>query len=88
MKDKFTSRKFILAVLGAVGAASVSLSTFDGKTGAIAAIISIVVPAITYIITEGVIDAKAVGMLFHAAADVTEVIDSMDDEEKDEEVKG
>ncbi len=56
--EKFLSRKFILAVLSAIAGASVSLSELDGKAGAVFAVVSAVVPAVIYIITEGVVDAK------------------------------
>lgn len=81
--EKFASRKFILAVLSAIGGAAISLSQLEGKVGIIAAIISAIVPAVTYIITEGVIDAKAVGLLCNAVEDVAEVIEGDDGETED-----
>ena len=78
--EKYVSRKFILAVLSAIGGAAISLSQLEGKVGIIAAVISAIVPAVTYIITEGVVDAKAVGLLCSAVEDVAEVIEGDDGE--------
>ena len=89
MKDflkKLTSRKFILAVLSAVGGAAISLSTLPGKTGTISAIIAAVVPAITYIVTEGIVDAKAVSLACEAIQNVAAITNGED--KPDEEVKG
>lgn len=58
--DKFLSRKFILALLSTILGVSVSIAKLDGKVGAIAAIVSAVLPSVIYIIAEGTIDAKAV----------------------------
>lgn len=84
--EKFKSRKFLLAILSAVGGIAISLSALPGKVGIISAIISAIVPPVTYIITEGVIDAKAVGMLCDAISTTAELVEDI--EKEDEEVKG
>lgn len=84
--SKFASRKFLLAVVTAIGGAAIALSSFEGKVGAIAAIISAVVPVVTYIITEGVVDAKAVGLATQAIEEIYEITE--DDGEEEDEVQG
>ena len=84
--EKYKSRKFILAVLSAVGGIAISLSALPGKVGVISAIISAIIPPVTYIITEGVIDAKAVGMLCDAVSTTAEIVEDIENE--DEEAKG
>lgn len=83
---KLTSRKFILAVLSAIGGAAISLSSFEGKVGAIAAVIAAIVPAITYIVTEGIVDAKAVGLATKAIQTIAGITDGEDKPE--EEIQG
>lgn len=78
MAKKLQSRKFILAILAAIGGAAISLSQFGGKLGAICAIISAVIPPVTYIITEGVIDAKAVNLSAEAAQQVITLVKDPD----------
>lgn len=73
--DKFKSRKFILALLSAIGGIAVSLTQLGGKIGVICAIVSAIVPAVTYIITEGVIDAKAVKLTAAAVFDIADLFD-------------
>ena len=78
MAEKFTSRKFILAILGAIGGAAISLTQLGGKIGVVCAVISAVIPAVTYIITEGVIDAKAVNLGAEAAQQVITLVKDPD----------
>ncbi len=84
--DKFKSRKFLLAILSAVGGIAISLSALPGKVGIISAVVSAIVPPVTYIITEGVVDAKAVGMLCDAISTTAELVEDI--EKEDDEVKG
>lgn len=92
-KNKFLSRKFILAVLSAIGGVAVSLTQLGGKVAVVCAVISAVIPAVTYIITEGVIDAKAVNLTAQATEQIINIIKDGDcvtysegktDESKDE----
>lgn len=76
--DKLTSRKFILTVLSAISGIAISLSQLGGKTGVICAIISAILPVVTYVITEGVIDAKAVDMSAKAAKEVITLVKDPD----------
>ena len=74
MADKLKSRKFILAVLSAVSGVAISLSQLGGKAAIICAVISAILPPVTYIITEGVIDARAVHLITEAIDNITDSI--------------
>ena len=74
MAKKLKSRKFILAVLSAIGGVAISLSQLGGKTAIICAVISAILPPVTYIITEGVIDARAVHIITEAIDNITDSI--------------
>lgn len=78
MVDKLKSRKFIIALLSAIGGIAISLSQFGGKTAVICAVISAIVPAVTYIIAEGVIDAKAVDLTAEAAKQIITIVRDKD----------
>lgn len=80
--DKFTSRKFILAILSAIGGIAVSLTQLGGKVGVICAIVSAVIPAVTYIITEGVIDYKAVRLTANAIIDISDLLEGEGDKDE------
>lgn len=54
--SKFLSRKFILAVLSAIGGAAIGLSCLEGTAGAVFSAVAAIVPAVVYIITEGAVD--------------------------------
>ena len=84
--DKLTSRKFILAILSTISGIAISLTQLGGKVGIICAVISAIVPTVTYIITEGAIDAKAVRLAAGAVIDLTDIFEKakeQDDEEQD-----
>ena len=76
--DKYFSRKFILAVLSAVGGIAISLTQLGGKIAVICAVISAVLPAVTYIVTEGAIDAKAVDATAEAAKQIITIVKDKD----------
>ena len=76
--DKYFSRKFILAILSIIGGVAVSLTAFGGKAALIGAIVSAVVPAVAYIVTEGVIDAKAVDLSAAAAKQIITIVKDKD----------
>ena len=78
MKNKFLSRKFILTLLSVVCGIAISLSQMGGKIALICSIISAVVPALTYIITEGIIDAKAVDVTKEAANQIITLVKDPD----------
>lgn len=76
--NKLKSRKFLTCVAGIVmGACMVfglDVGTVDAIAGAIVAVGSIV----TYIYTEGKIDAEAVGKIEDVANNVKDVIDAVE----------
>ena len=78
MVKKLQSRKFIIAVLSAIGGVAVSLTQLGGKIAVVCAIISAIIPAVTYIITEGVIDAKAIDKTAEAVKEVYTIIKDKD----------
>lgn len=59
--SKFLSRKFILAVLSAIGGAAIGLSCLEGTAGAVFSAVASIVPALVYIITEGAVDIANCG---------------------------
>lgn len=83
MLEKFTSRKFIIAVLTIVAGVATALTEVGGEIGAICGIVAAIIAAAVYIITEGNIDAKAVQLITEATESVVEYFD--DDEETDTE---
>lgn len=78
---KFTSRKFLAAVAGLVAGVAMAFGLNEGiittVTGAVMAVGSV----IAYIVTEGRVDAAAVG---DAAQKVQDAIDAVTGEEGDE----
>lgn len=76
--DKYFSRKFLVAILSAIGGIAISLTQLGGKIGVICAIISAVLPAVTYIITEGAIDAKAIDVTAAAAKQIITIVKDKD----------
>lgn len=84
MLEKIKSRKFILAVISAISGVAISLSAMGGKVGLVCAVISAIIPPITYIITEGVIDARAVGLTQKAIGDIADIWLDLEDENYDE----
>lgn len=72
---KVTSRKFILALVGAIGGAATAFIGIGGTVGTIAAIIVSGTSLISYIVTEGIIDAKAVNQIVAIAEEVKKIVD-------------
>lgn len=78
MLEKFTSRKFIIAVLTMIAGIATALTEIGGEIGAICGILAAILAPVVYIIVEGNIDAKAVEL-------ITEATESIVDYFKDEE---
>lgn len=76
MLAKFKSRKFLMAlvsvIVGVLGMAGVA----DGTIEVVSSIALILIPVATYIVTEGKIDAAAVGKIVEA---VGEIVDTVQD---------
>lgn len=73
--EKFKSRKFLLALISAIGGVAISLSQLGGKTAVICAIISAIIPTVTYIVTEGKIDKAAVDLTVDTITQIAAIID-------------
>lgn len=84
MLEKFTSRKFIIAVLTIVAGVATALTEVGGEIGAICGIVAAIIAAAVYIITEGNIDAKAVQLITEATGTFVDYVKG-DEEETDTE---
>ena len=74
MLEKFTSRKFIIAVLTIVAGVATALTEVGGEIGAICGIVAAIIAAVAYIIVEGNIDAKAVQLIKEAAESIVDYV--------------
>lgn len=86
LKKKFTYRKFLVAliavIIGVVGVCGGNDNVIEAVTVALTALI----PTIIYIITEGRIDAAAVGQIADTAGDIADGI-AKDDWDMDDPVE-
>ena len=73
-KDKITSRKFLAAVAGLVTGLAMVFGLDESIISQVSGAVVSVASVIAYIITEGKIDAAAVGQ---AAEDVAEAVDAV-----------
>lgn len=80
MLEKFTSRKFIIAVLTMVAGIATALTEVGGEIGSICGILAAVIAPVVYIIVEGNVDAKAVQLITEATETIVDYFD--DDEEE------
>lgn len=74
LKEKLTSRKFLAAVAGLVAGLAMVFGLDESIITQVSGAVVSVASVIAYIITEGKIDAAAVGQ---AAEDVVEAVDSV-----------
>lgn len=79
--EKFTSRKFLLAFVATIAGVVAMCGASDGVVEAVTAALTTLIPTVIYIITEGRIDAAAVGQIAGAVQDVAE---SVADNEKED----
>ena len=74
MLAKFKSRKFLMAlvsvIMGVLGMAGVA----DGTIEVVSSIALILIPVVTYIVTEGKIDAAAVDKIVEAVGEIVDTI--------------
>lgn len=84
MLEKLKSRKFIIAVLTMILGIVTALTELGGTVGTICGIVAAVVAAVSYIVVEGNIDAKAVQLVTDAAEGIIELFD----EENEEKANG
>lgn len=68
--EKFTSRKFLLAVVTVIAGVVAMCGASDGVVEAVTAALTALIPTVIYIITEGRIDAAAVGQIAGAVQDI------------------
>lgn len=74
LKEKLTSRKFLAAVAGLIAGLAMVFGLDESIVTQVSGAVVSVASVIAYIITEGRIDAAAVGQ---AAEDVAEAVDSV-----------
>ena len=79
--EKFTSRKFLLAVVTVIAGVVAMCGAPDGVVEAVTAALTALIPTVIYIVTEGRIDAAAVGQIAGAVQDIAEGVaaDNSDD---------
>ena len=75
---KFTSRKFLAAVAGVIAGLAMAFGLNEGITTTVSGAVMAVGSVIAYIVTEGRIDAEAVG---DAAQKVQDAIDAVKKED-------
>ena len=78
IKKKLTSRKFLLAVAGVIVGLATVLGVDGGDITTVAGAVVSLVSAVAYIVTEGRIDAAAVGNAAGAVQDAIDAINGAD----------
>ena len=76
--EKFKSRKFLTCIAGIVMGVCMVFGLDEGTVNTIAGAILAVVSAVTYIYTEGKIDAVAVDKVKGAVDEVKDTIDAVE----------
>lgn len=74
---KLSSRKLWLAVAGVATGVAVALGATESEISTVAGAVTAIVSVITYIITEGKIDAAAVKKAAEAAAAVQDAVNTI-----------
>ena len=70
--EKFTSRKFLLAFVATIAGVVAMCGASEGVVEAVTAALTALIPTAIYMITEGRIDAAAVGQIAGAVQDIAE----------------
>lgn len=86
--NKLKSRKFWLTLITTLSGIATALMSVNGEIGIIAGMVVAVLPTIVYVITEGKIDAKAVGMISEDISEVTEGVTKLKNSAKEPETNG
>lgn len=86
--NKLKSRKFWLTLITTLSGIATALMSVDGEIGVVAGMVVAVLPTIVYVITEGKIDAKAVGMIAEDITEVTEGVEELKNMEKEKDTDG
>ena len=84
MLEKLKSRKFLLALLGVVAGGASALTGQGGTVGLVSGIVVVLVSVITYIVTEGKIDAAAVTLTTDAIQEIYDLVMGYKEGDKDE----
>ena len=77
---KLLSRKFILALVAAVFSVILALSGAGGEIGTVCSVVAAFIAPITYVLTEGRLDAKALEMISESAKEASKAISPNDGE--------
>lgn len=87
MLEKFKSRKFLMALLSVIVGLMGMFGVADNTIEMVSSIALVLMPIITYIITEGKIDAAAVNQALSVIDDITDILmgTNADDGEEDNE---
>lgn len=72
--QKLTSRKFLAAVAGLVAGLAMAFGLDEGIISAVSGAVVSVVSLVTYIVTEGKVDAAAVGNTVQAVQDAVQAV--------------
>lgn len=75
---KLSSRKLWMAIAIVSGGISAALGNDATEIQSVAGIVAAMVGSVTYIVTEGKIDAANAGVIIQGAEDVKEAIDSVE----------
>lgn len=86
--NKLKSRKFWLTLITTLSGIATALMSVNGEIGIIAGMVVAVLPTIVYVITEGKIDAKAVGMIAEDITEITEGVEELKNTEKEKDIDG
>lgn len=78
--DKLKSRKLWTAIIGVIAGVAMAFGLDTQDVGAVSGAVVSVVSVVTYIITEGRIDAAAVG---NAAQDIQDAVDAVNGTEEE-----
>lgn len=71
---RFLSRKFLLTLLASAFAVFSALSGFAGEIGTLCSVAAAFIVPVSYVVTEGRIDAKALEMLSESSKKASEVL--------------
>lgn len=84
MLEKFKSRKFLMATLSVIVGIMGMFGVADNTIEMVSSIALILIPIITYIITEGKIDAAAVNQVVSSIDDIIDILMGINDDDESE----
>lgn len=83
MLEKFKSRKFLMAALSVIVGIMGMFGVADNTIEMVSSIALILIPIITYIVTEGKIDAAAVNQVVSSIDDIIDILMGVNDDESE-----